>query len=100
MNLPEDYIESMRQLLGEEELQNYLACFDAPRTYGLRVNTGKISVEEFLKRTPFHLTPVPWVENGFYYDPEEGVTKHPDYYARALLYPGAQRHGSGIPPSC
>ena len=47
MNLPENYIESMRQLLGEEELQNYLACFDAPRTYGLRVNTGKISVEEF-----------------------------------------------------
>ena len=81
MKLPEDYIESMRQLLGEEELQNYLDCFDAPRTYGLRVNTGKISVETFLKRTPFHLTPVPWVENGFYYDPEEGVTKHPDYYA-------------------
>ena len=49
MKLPEDYIESMRQLLGEEELQNYLDCFDAPRTYGLRVNTGKISVETFLK---------------------------------------------------
>ena len=98
MKLPEDYIESMRQLLGEEELQNYLDCFDAPRTYGLRVNTGKISVETFLKRTPFHLTPVPWVENGFYYDPEEGVTKHPDYYAGLYSYPGAQRHGSGLPP--
>ena len=54
MNLPEDYIESMRQLLGEEELQNYLDCFDAPRTYGLRVNTGKISVEDIFKTdTPF-----------------------------------------------
>lgn len=99
MKLPEDYIESMRQLLGEEELQNYLDCFDAPRTYGLRVNTGKISVETFLKRTPFHLTPVPWVENGFYYDPEEGVTKHPDYYA-GLYYiqePSAMVPASRLP---
>ncbi len=89
----------MRQLLGEEELQNYLACFDAPRTYGLRVNTGKISVEEFLKRTSFHLTPVPWVENGFYYDPEEAVTKHPDYYA-GLYYiqePSAMVPASRLP---
>ena len=92
MNLPENYIESMRQLLGEEELQNYLACFDAPRTYGLRVNTGKISVEEFLKRTSFHLTPVPWVENGFF---EECPLS-----CRTLLYPGTQRHGPGIPSSC
>ena len=99
MKLPEDYIESMRQLLGEEELQNYLDCFDAPRTYGLRVNTGKISVETFLKRTPFHLTPVPWVENGFYYDPEEAVTKHPDYYA-GLYYiqePSAMVPASRLP---
>ena len=99
MKLPEDYIESMRKLLGEEELQNYLDCFDAPRTYGLRVNTGKISVETFLKRTPFHLTPVPWVENGFYYDPEEGVTKHPDYYA-GLYYiqePSAMVPASRLP---
>ena len=99
MKLPKDYIESMRQLLGEEELQNYLDCFDAPRTYGLRVNTGKISVETFLKRTPFHLTPVPWVENGFYYDPEEGVTKHPDYYA-GLYYiqePSAMVPASRLP---
>ena len=90
----------MRQLLGEEELQNYLACFDAPRTYGLRVNTEKISVEEFLKRTSFHLTPVPWVENGFYYDPEaELVTKHPDYYA-GLYYiqePSAMVPASRLP---
>ena len=99
MKLPEDYIESMRKLLGEEELQNYLDCFDAPRTYGLRVNTGKISVATFLKRTPFHLTPVPWVENGFYYDPEEGVTKHPDYYA-GLYYiqePSAMVPASRLP---
>ena len=99
MKLPEHYIESMRQLLGEEELQKYLDCFDAPRAYGLRVNTGKISVEAFLRRTPFHLTPVPWVENGFYYDPEEVVTKHPDYYA-GLYYiqePSAMVPASRLP---
>lgn len=88
----------MKGLL-KDELDQYLACFEKPRVYGLRVNTGKISVEDFLKITPFHLTPIPWVENGFYYDPAEGVTKHPHYYA-GLYYiqePSAMVPASRLP---
>ena len=98
MNLPENYLSSIQTLL-KEDFPNYLACFDAPRACGLRVNTGKISVEEFLKITPFHLKPIPWVSNGFYYDPEEPVTKHPHYYA-GLYYiqePSAMVPASRLP---
>lgn len=91
----------MGELLGEE-LERYLDCFQESRVYGLRVNTAKIIVEDFLKLTPFHLTPIPWVENGFYYDPKEGVTKHPHYHA-GLYYiqePSAMVPASRLPIHC
>jgi NOL1/NOP2/sun family putative RNA methylase len=71
----------MKQMLGSE-YDSYLASFDAPRKYGLRVNTRKISPEEFRRIAPFPLEPVPWIDDGFYYD---GVNvrpaKDPDYLA-------------------
>ncbi len=81
MKLPEKYIDSMKTLLGEEELSQYLDCFDKPRLYGLRINTAKISVEDFLKISPFKLTPIPWIPNGFYYCQEDKPAKHPYYFA-------------------
>ena len=80
MQLPENYLNNMKKLLGEE-FNNYIDSFDEPRLYGLRVNTAKISVEEFLKISPFELTPIPWIPNGFYYAEEDKPAKHPYYYA-------------------
>lgn len=48
MNLPNTFEEKMKHLLGEE-YEDYLKCYEEPRHYGLRVNTNKISVEDFLK---------------------------------------------------
>lgn len=82
MNLPGAFEEKMRDLLGAREYEAYLKCFDEPRHYGLRVNTDKISVEEFLKIVPWELEPVPWISNGFYYDGEKDQpAKHPYYFA-------------------
>ncbi len=80
MNLPELYKEEMKELL-QEDYDAYLASFDEPRQFGLRVNTLKISVEDFLKISPFTLEPVPWIENGFYFREEDRPAKHPYYYA-------------------
>lgn len=80
MNLPIKFQEKMKQLLGEE-YDTYLASFEQKNKSGLRVNTGKISVEEFLKISPYELEPVPWTENGFYYDGKEQPAKHPYYFA-------------------
>ena len=70
MELPKAFEEKMKALLGDE-FDSYTACYKEPRYYGLRVNTAKISVEEFVRICPFAITPVPWIENGFYYDGEQ-----------------------------
>ena len=67
MKLPDKFEEKMQALLGDE-FPEYLSCYEEPRYYGLRVNTNKISVEDFKKICPFEITPIPWIENGFYYD--------------------------------
>ena len=81
MNLPKRFEEKMQHLL-KDDYQKYLQCFDEKRYYGLRVNTGKISVDEFLKIAPWPLDPIPWIKNGFYYDGEVyQPAKHPYYFA-------------------
>lgn len=80
MNLPEKFTSSMKKLLNDE-YDDYIKSFEEPRIYGLRVNTAKISVEEFLKISPFNLRQIPWIENGFFYSEEDRPAKHPYYFA-------------------
>lgn len=81
MELPKLFEDNMTKLLGDE-YELYKSCLDNPMFHGIRINTSKLSVEEFLKINPFHLTPVPWCENGFYYDEKlDKPSKHPYYYA-------------------
>ena len=71
MNLPSIFEEKMKHLLGEE-YDDYLKCYEEPRHYGLRVNTNKISVEDFLRLllgccVRFHGFPMDFImmETGF-----------------------------------
>ncbi|MCR5794516.1 MAG: RsmB/NOP family class I SAM-dependent RNA methyltransferase [Solobacterium sp.] len=80
MELPQKYIHEIRELFGDEA-ETYLASFEKPHTKSLRVNTLKISPEEFQRISPFHLTPVPWCREGFYYTEEDRPSTHPFYYA-------------------
>lgn len=71
----------MRELL-QDEYSDYEKSLSEPMYNCLRVNTLKISVSDFLKISPFSLTPVPWTDNGFYYDASvDSPSKHPFYYA-------------------
>lgn len=70
----------MKELL-QDEYDDYLASFENKRVYGLRINTSKISVRDFLKINPFHLERIPWTDDGFYYDEEDRPAKHPYYFA-------------------
>ena len=83
--LPEAFLLKMQELLGEEFGQ-YLESFKEEWKPGLRVNTWKLEPRELAKLVPWNLEPVPWADNGFYYDgtPDEEVlrpSKHPAYYA-------------------
>ena len=79
-NLPDNYLKNMKDLL-QDEYDLYLDCFDNDRVYGLRVNTNRISVKDFLKINPFDLIPIPWTDDGFYFKESDKPTKHPYYYA-------------------
>ena len=83
--LPEAFLLKMQELLGEEFGQ-YLESFKEEWKPGLRVNTWKLEPRELAKLVPWNLEPVPWADNGFYYDgtPDEEAlrpSKHPAYYA-------------------
>ena len=78
--LPEDYLSMMKRLL-KEEYEDYLASFEEERNFGLRVNTSKISVEDFVKICPFKIEKIPWTQDGFYYKEEDRPAKHPYYFA-------------------
>ncbi|NOV00759.1 rRNA cytosine-C5-methyltransferase [Paenibacillus sp. LMG 31457] len=83
--LPPLFRDKMMDLLGEEEFELFLSSYDQARSYGLRVNTGKIAKADFLEKSPFALEPVPWTSEGFYYEEGERPGKHP-YYHAGLYY--------------
>jgi NOL1/NOP2/sun family putative RNA methylase len=82
VRLPESFVDRMRTLLGGE-FGAWLASYDAPRLYGLRVNTLKTDGESYRMRSPFRggLRPVPWAEAGYYYAEDDRPGKHPHYHA-------------------
>ena len=64
--------------------EEFLKSYDRPPERGIRVNTLKISAEEFKKISPFLLEPVPWEKNGFYVS-SDGLGKTV-YHAQGLYY--------------
>lgn len=98
VNLPVAFLEEMKSLLGEE-YDSYIESFEAERLYGLRVNTQKLTKDRFETISPFTLTPVPWVSNGYYYTEEEKPSRDAYYYA-GLYYlqePSAMTPASLLP---
>lgn len=83
--LPALFRKKMIDLLGENEFEQFLESYDQPRTFGLRVNTVKVEKADFLAKSPFALSKVPWASEGFYYEEGERPGKHP-YYHAGLYY--------------
>ena len=78
--LPQNYLEEIKDLF-KDSYEDYLATMSSIQMNGLRINTGKISVDDFLKISPFELEPIPWTDDGFYFKEEDRPAKHPYYYA-------------------
>lgn len=99
MELPKQYVDNMSKLLSSDEFSQYMASFNANKYSGLRVNTLKLSCEEFEKICPFPIKRIPWIENGYYYDEEYKPAKHPYYFA-GLYYiqePSAMTPANRLP---
>ncbi len=80
--LPVAFVQRMRDLLGEEA-EEFLASLEKESFQALRLNAWKAEPEAFLQKCPFHLSRVPWAEDGFYYGKEDQPGKHPYHEAGA-----------------
>lgn len=80
MNLPENYLAAMKELL-KADYSEYLSVMEQDSFTCIRINTDKITPEEFGKISPFELKPVPWCEEGFYVPKDCRPGIHPYYYA-------------------
>lgn len=99
-NLPSVYLDDMKKILGNE-YEAFLDSYSRSCRKALRINTLKLKasaagsdetaetdagfIRSFETETGFHLTPVPWTSNGFYYEKEDQPSRHP-FYSAGLYY--------------
>ena len=82
--LPLPFLERMKEMLGDD-YDAFLESYENPRTYGLRVNTAKLSCQDFQELSPFPIRPIPWISTGYFYDEESRPARCP-YYQAGLYY--------------
>ncbi|MDD6194372.1 MAG: RsmB/NOP family class I SAM-dependent RNA methyltransferase [Lachnospiraceae bacterium] len=83
--IPQDFTDRMERMLPAGEYRDFMASYDNNRYQSLRINSLKVQREDFLERQSFHLSPVPWEANGFYYEREDVPGKHP-YHQAGVYY--------------
>lgn len=94
-NLPEAFIKRMKELDGFD-FDSYMNELSYPPVKGFRVNTAKISQEEFEKINIFGKEKIPFVENGYYLDYEK-AGNHPFHHA-GMIY--IQEPAAMAPAEC
>ncbi len=99
IKLPQEFESRMKEQLGEEEFEAYLKCFEQSSQGGIRVNTLKLTPQDFKEISPYPLERIPWIKNGYLYPDSEQPAKHPYYYG-GLYYlqePSAMTPASLLP---
>ena len=88
----------MKTLLDGDEFERYEKSYEESAVRAFRVNTEKISVEDFAAIDPFSSGRIPYVETGFYLDYDK-VGNHPFHHA-GMIYvqdPGAMATAECLP---
>lgn len=99
MNLPEKFIDRMKNLLDKNEYESFIATYNDSRYYGLRINELKVKSKDFPNIVDYSLLGIPWCQQGYYYQRDDKPSKHPYYYA-GLYYiqePSAMAPAALIP---
>ena len=93
--LPQAYINRMKALLGDE-FDSYVASLDSAPVRAFRVNTDKISTEEFEKINEFSAEKIPYSETGYYFTSDK-IGNHPFHHA-GMIY--VQEPAAMAPAEC
>ncbi len=95
INLPVEFENRMKTLLGDE-FESYVEAVNSSPVRGFRVNTEKISLEDFEKINIFSSDKIPYVENGYYLEYDK-IGNHP-YHHAGLIY--VQEPAAMMPIEC
>lgn len=82
--LPEEFKTRMKTMLNSE-YDAFIHSYELPRYQALRINTLKASIDMLPETFTACLSPVPWCENGFYYDESLHPGKQP-YHEAGVYY--------------
>lgn len=80
INLPTNYLENMKDLLGSE-YDAWLESFETPSYQGLRINRAKLETSDWSRISPYGTQPIPWTNNGYYVEDDKRPAKDPYYFA-------------------
>ncbi|MBQ2746258.1 MAG: RNA methyltransferase [Clostridia bacterium] len=94
-NLPNAFVTRMKKLLGKEYADFEKALNGTP-VRAFRVNTDKLSVEEFEKINSFSTEKIPFVKNGNYFEYDK-IGLHP-YHHAGMIY--VQEPAAMAPAEC
>lgn len=81
--LPVEFTKRMREILGDEYAK-FEAAYSEKSVRSFRVNTNKISEENFEKINPFGGEKISFEKNGFYFSCD-GIGNHP-YHHAGMIY--------------
>lgn len=88
--LPEKFLERMKSILSKE-YPDFEASLGKKNVRGIRINTTKIHVEDFVGITKLDLSPIPYAEDGFIPSDSEKIGATPEHHS-GMFYvqdPGA-----------
>ena len=96
ITLPRAYEKRMRALLGND-FDKYIEAVNSETNRAFRVNSAKISVEDFEKINPFETERMPYIKNGYYLLNDEKIGNHP-YHHAGMIY--VQEPAAMMPAEC
>ncbi len=82
--LPQAFTDRMKQML-QDEYSDFVKSYEETKNQALRLNSLKGDGGRFLELCPFHLSPVAWNKDGYYYNEEDKPGKHP-YHEAGVYY--------------
>lgn len=94
-NIPIEFKERMKKLLGND-YDAYIEAVNSEPVRGFRVNTDKISLDDFERLNNFSSGKIPYLENGFYLNYDK-IGNHP-YHHAGMIY--VQEPGAMAPAEC
>ncbi|MDE7250603.1 MAG: RNA methyltransferase, partial [Lachnospiraceae bacterium] len=74
--LPEQFLNRMEQMLGED-YPAFLESYEKVKYRSLRINHRKDPLENVREKAEFCEEPVIWAEGGYYYREDTQPGKHP-----------------------